>query len=60
MIVVLEDVKQVLALFDKKDIQYINFEYLCNKYDIVSNYNLGCNSKVKKKTLGGRNDKSRT
>lgn len=26
-----DDIKQVLALFDKEDIPYINFEYLINK-----------------------------
>ena len=59
-----EDTKQVLALFDKEDIQYINFNYLTNKYlnnDILNNNNKNSktNSKAKIKKLGGRNDKSR-
>ncbi len=52
-----EDVKKVLALFDKEDIPYINYEYLINKQTIEKNTKSNPNIKVKK--LGGRNDQPR-
>ena len=32
-----DDIKEVLALFDKEDIKYINFEYLINNKIIEMN-----------------------
>ncbi len=57
MILDVEDIRKVLALFDKEDIPYINFKYLFNKYEI--NNNTKSNPKIKIKKLGGRNDQSR-
>ena len=54
-----EDIKKVLALFDKEDLPYINYEYLINKYTLENNSNNKSNPKVKIKKLGGRNDQSR-
>ena len=56
-----EDVKKVLALFDKEDIPYINFEYLINKNIIESsnNINRSSNPIVKARKMGGKNDRSR-
>lgn len=51
-----EDLIKVLALFDKEDIPYINFEYLLNKYTLTSNKS---KNNVKIKKLGGKNDRSR-
>ena len=55
-----DDVRQVLALFDKEDIPYINFEYLLNN-KIIENNNIKriSKSKVRVKKIGGTNDRSR-
>ena len=53
-----KDIKQVLAMFDKEDIPYINFEYIMNKNILQSGKN---NQKhnIKIKKMGGRHDKLR-
>ena len=53
-----EDIKQVLAMFDKEDIPYINFEYLINK-NILKSEKTNKKHNIKIKKLGGRNDKPR-
>ena len=57
MIITVDDVRKVLAMFDKEDIQYINFGYLGNKYGIINNNKNSLKVKVRK--LDDRNDKSR-
>ena len=48
-----EDIRKVLALFDEKDIPYINFEYLINKSILENNdKETKSNTKVKLKKLG--------
>lgn len=48
-----EDIRKVLALFDEKDIPYINFEYLINKSILENNdRETKSNTKVKLKKLG--------
>ena len=55
-----KDIIKVLALFDKEDIPYINFEYLLNNKIIELNKERrNTNSKVKVRKLGGRNDRPR-
>ena len=55
-----EDVKKVLALFDKEDISYINFEYLINHNILESNNKKrNIDSHVKVKKMGRRNDRSK-
>lgn len=54
-----EDIYKVLALFDKEDIPYINFEYLVNRRIIESNMikkNIKSHIRIKKR--GGKNDRS--
>ena len=55
-----EDIKQVLAMFDKEDIPYIDFEYLINNNIIErDNTKKSSNHHVKAKILGGNNDRTR-
>lgn len=60
MIIDTDDIKQVLALFDKEDIPYINFEYLIRK-NILKNDNEKSKDTTLKKTkkIGGKNDRPR-
>ena len=54
----IDDIKKVLAMFDKEDIPYINFEYLFNF--ITKSYNKNDNNrKLKIKKLGDKNGKRR-
>ncbi len=55
-----DDIKQVLALFDKEDIPYINFEYLINKNILQKENERNKNIPLKKtKKIGGQNVRPR-
>ena len=60
MKVTMEDIRKVLALFDKEDIPYINFDYLFN-HKILECDNTENKSDyfVKIKKRGGKYDRSR-
>lgn len=60
MIIDTDDIKQVLALFDKEDIPYINFEYLIRKNILKNDNEKSKDTTLKKaKKLGGKNDRPR-
>ena len=60
MIIDTDDIKQVLALFDKEDIPYINFEYLIRKNILKNDNEKSKNTTLKKtKKIGEKNDRPR-
>lgn len=55
-----DDIKEVLALFDKEDIKYINFEYLINNRIIEMNMTKRkIDDKVKVRKKGDEIDRTR-
>ena len=55
-----DDIKQVLALFDKEDIPYINFEYLIKKNILKNESERNKDTSLKKtKKIGGKNVRPR-
>ena len=57
MVVTEKDFRQVLAMFDKEDIPYINFGYLFNVMFHNVNRSKGSNYKVKVKKVGNNNER---
>lgn len=55
-----DDIKQVLALFDKEDIPYINFEYLIKKNILKNESERNKDTSLKKtKKIGEKNVRPR-